>query len=254
MNTTAIGFANKFYTLWNVSESVKDNGYGHKLVTTNFSFVKNISFDKDTALAKYPEAQFDENLRGRTKSWKSFSEVWDSVDVFRFGKYKYSKIDDISDSSYIAWYWDHVYDEHKDYVESILVKRGYEVRSFKTKAGRISVTTKYIVSPEDLIKEREYREKVDTYYNKCLNGEPLEVVPTTTLNDEGYYRSDDDIVYKFNNFKVMDYRGFTYGLPIDLGGHTKRIKNKKVYIMDYSYSLSDNYILTITVKNFKIIK
>ena len=52
MNTTAIGFTNKFYTLWNITEETKPLGNGCNYVVTNYTYIKNIYFDKETALAK----------------------------------------------------------------------------------------------------------------------------------------------------------------------------------------------------------
>ena len=45
MNTTAIGFANKFYTLWNITEETKSLGNGCNYVVTHYTYIKNISFD-----------------------------------------------------------------------------------------------------------------------------------------------------------------------------------------------------------------
>ena len=60
MTVTAIGFANKFYTLWHITEETKPLGNGRSYMITHYTFIKNISFDKETALSKYPEAIFDE--------------------------------------------------------------------------------------------------------------------------------------------------------------------------------------------------
>ena len=48
MNTIAIGFANKFYTLWNITEETKSLGNGCNYVVTHYTYIKNISFDKET--------------------------------------------------------------------------------------------------------------------------------------------------------------------------------------------------------------
>lgn len=108
MTTLAIGFANKFYTLWNITEETKPLGNGRSYMITHHTFIKNISFDKEIALAKYPEAIFDENLRGKTASWNTTKEVWDNVDTFRFGKYNGQKINEVNDLGYTEWYWDQV--------------------------------------------------------------------------------------------------------------------------------------------------
>ena len=68
MSITAIGFTNKFYTLWEITEETRPLGNGHNYVVTHYTYIKNISFDKETALAKYPNAIFDDSLRGKTRS------------------------------------------------------------------------------------------------------------------------------------------------------------------------------------------
>ena len=121
---TAIGFTNKYYTLWEISEETRPLGNGRSYIVTHYNYIKNISFDKETAISKYPNAVIDENLRGKTQSWETKKEVWDNVDTFRFGKYKGEKITG-SDISYLEWYWDQVYSDHKDYVSKILKENGY---------------------------------------------------------------------------------------------------------------------------------
>lgn len=73
-----ISFANKFYTLWHV---VKEK------YATTYIFRKNISFSKEKAMRLYPDAVYDESLRGKSRSftvsvgsrgsmeWKSWAPV-----------------------------------------------------------------------------------------------------------------------------------------------------------------------------------
>lgn len=56
----AIGFANKFYTLWTVFETKYKKTYIYR---------KNISFSKEKAHKLYPDAEFVEDLRGKTHSF-----------------------------------------------------------------------------------------------------------------------------------------------------------------------------------------
>ena len=117
----AIGFAKKFYTLWEISENTVDLGHGHHRIYTVYTFAKNISFDKNTALAKYPEAEFNDELCGKTKSWTSEpQDIWDNVDIFRYGKYKYQTIETFKDTKYIAWYWGTTSCDHRNYISNIL--------------------------------------------------------------------------------------------------------------------------------------
>ena len=81
----AIGFTNKYYTLWEIWEEHRPLGNGRSYVITHYNYIKNISFDRETAISKYPELPIDETLRGHTRSWNSTKEVWDNVDTFRRG-------------------------------------------------------------------------------------------------------------------------------------------------------------------------
>ena len=56
----AIGFANKFYTLWTVYETKYKKTYIYR---------KNISFSKEKAQKLYPDAVFVDDLRGKTHSF-----------------------------------------------------------------------------------------------------------------------------------------------------------------------------------------
>ena len=87
-----IGFSNKYYTLWDVTSETKDLGNGSHYEITHHYYIQNLSFNKDKAFAKYPDAKFDESLRGQTKYFKTQKLVFDTIDTFRFGKYKFNKI------------------------------------------------------------------------------------------------------------------------------------------------------------------
>ena len=255
MTVTAIGFANKFYTLWHITEDTKPLGNGHSYVITHYTFVKNISFDKETALAKYPEAIFDENLRGKTISWETKKEVWDNVDTFRFGKYNGQKINETDDLNYIEWYWEQIGGDHKVYVSHYLESIGYEIRTWTWEnSNGQKIDNQYLVSPETIENMRKAAAELKLFIDKCKNNEIFEVVPTKNLDYNGEFR-DGDVIYKFENFKLMEYAGYEYGLPLDSKGRAKRIKNKNLKITKYTYNVdNDLNILTITCKDFEIMK
>ena len=56
MGYQAIGFANKFYTLWTITDECKSLGNGRIYKVTHYCYIKNISMDKGTAITKYPNA------------------------------------------------------------------------------------------------------------------------------------------------------------------------------------------------------
>lgn len=247
-----IGFANKFYTLWEVTKDTRSLGNGRSYVITHFCFVKNISFDKETAIAKYPDAPIDECLRGKTASWESKKEVWDNVNTFRFGKYMYDNIDTCSDTNYIAWYWGQVYTEHKDHVTEVLKSRGYEIRtrSWVNYEGYTRVD-EYLMSPEALEAEAKENAELVEVENMLKEGNLLTFTAVCNLDELGETH-DGYITYKFPETKEMEYRGWPYWLPMK-NGKAKRIKNKTITVTKYTFE-KNNYGYTVNVIDFDIAK
>ena len=246
MTVTAIGFANKFYTLWQISEETKPLGNGRSYVITHYTYVKNISFDKETALAKYPGATLNENLRGMTRSWDSApKEVWDNVDTFRFGKYAYTKIADNTDTNYLEWYWNQVYSDHKEYVGNVLKSRGYEIRTWGN-------NNQYLMSPEALENERIEEANKNEMLNILKMNNPIEISFDHNPGFDGCCR-DGNVYYHFQEVKENYYQGWEYYLPV-VNGKQKRIKNKNLIIKNYTYRTEDNGNITVEILDFDIVK
>lgn len=238
-----IGFANKFYTLWNVTEETRPLGNGCNYVITHFTFIKNVSFDKETALKKYPKAKLDESLRGHTVSFNTEKKVWDNVNTFRFGKYFGQKIEEVDDINYIAWYWgSDINWDHKEFVGEVLKKHGYEIHDYTGCSGQ------YLVSPEQIIERQKAQEKFNKSLNMAKNGETFEFVAEYSLNEYGEYR-EGDVIFEFP-FKLNYYQGYEYGLPL-LNGKAKRIKNKTIRVTEYDFE-ENGCTIIIKVKNFEI--
>ena len=246
-----IGFTNKYYTLWEITEETKPLGNGCNYVITHFQYIKNLSFSKEEALKKCPGLKIDEQLRGKTQSWSSEKEVWDNIDTFRFGKYKYEKIDDNYDNNYLEWYWNQVYAEHRSYVSDVLKSRGYEVRAWiSTDENDQKLAYQYLMSPEALKNEAIEKETMKNIENSLSKGNPIEFIPEYNLDEDGEYR-DGDVIYKFPEVKENYYRGFTYFLPVQ-NGKAKRFKNKNIVITNYTYEIGNTII--VNVINFEIKK
>lgn len=247
MNITAIGFANKFYTLWNITEETRPLGNGCNYVVTHYTYIKNISFDKETALAKYPNATLDENLHGKTASWSSQpKEVWDNVNCFRFGKFKYERIDSKADNNYLEWYWNQLpLGDHKDYVSSYLEGIGYEIRSWGS-------DNQYLMSPEALENERLEEIEKNKVLVELAKNEPLNICIDHNPNYAGNCRIGD-VIYHFQQVHENYYQGFEYYLPV-LNGKQKRIKNKNLVIKNFTYRTEDNGLITVEILDFEIKK
>lgn len=243
-----IGFSNRYYTLWEVTEENKDLGNGSHLKITHYYYLKNISFIKKKAMEKYPDAIVNENLRGTTKYFKTEKLIFDTVDTFRFGKYKFNKIAESEDISYIAWYWDNIFDDaHKNFVTEFLKSKGYEVRKYST-------GVEYLMSPEELIEEAKELAVKNSMIKKFQNHEEFSLDIQYNPDFEGEM-TIDDIIYQFEEVKENCYQGCYYYLPV-LNGKAKRIKNKTITITDYDvFNLDDNNVtIIVRIKDFIINK
>lgn len=247
-----IGFSTKFYTLWDVTEDIIDLGHGHKSKVVHHAYIKNISFDKKKAMEAYPGLDIDETLHGKTCSFDTEKEIWENVDTFRFGKYKYDNIDSCPDTNYIAWYWDNVYAEHKDHISEVLKSRGYEVRTRTwTSYDGDEKTEEYLMSPEALENEKKEANELTEIENKLKEGNPLSFFCEYNLNENGEV-CNEYLTFKFSEIKEMEYRGWPYYLPM-VNGKSKRIKNKNININKYTYEKT-NYGFTVNVIDFEIEK
>lgn len=85
-----IGFTNKFYTLWEHTETEIYTEHNGKQFLTGikhqYYYIKNISFDFEVAKKRNPNCTFEEGLRGKTTEWSYNQPIEYPVDVFPFGK------------------------------------------------------------------------------------------------------------------------------------------------------------------------
>ena len=236
-----IGFASKFYTLWDVTKHTVNSPYGYKTYYS-YTYLRNISMDKDTAFAKYPGVEYDESLRGKTISFKTTPVItYTDITKFRFGKYENREIADINDEDYIMWYFDNLsYDEHRDYVKSVLIdKYGYIEYN-----GRIFSAKVY----KEICEENARIEKVVKMIN---NNEVLTFIPEFNPDSYGELHIDG-IIYRFNEVAKNYYNGYEYYLPV-VKGKSKRIKNKTVNVTKYTSTVIDNTI-TVDIIEFTVTK
>jgi hypothetical protein len=106
-----IGFTNKYYTLWEVSNPYQVNHSTYSVTKVDTNYLQNLSFDLSEAKRKAKErygldVEVDEDLRGvcaRSFSTEIKREFFPNV--FHFGKYTGEQFSDISDLGYKLWYW-----------------------------------------------------------------------------------------------------------------------------------------------------
>ena len=224
-----IGFTRKYYTLWSFETTYDYNASNVLVKHDRYTYIKNISFDKEKAISKYPEATVDESLNGRRGSFVKSTYIAEK-DKFQFGKYKGMKFSECHDYEYMAWFYKQCSTEdQKLYLTSILCSNGYKLYGDE------------LVSPEKL--EEIHKEELKTANTEKLLEKkvPFMVTFSSSLSDYGEYLVDDlNILLSFKEYKVMTYQGFYYGLPKDEKGTSKRIKNKQVLIESYDF-IKDEY-------------
>lgn len=223
----AIGFANKFYTLWSIDTEpiyVTDSYGKHWLRgnNTRYTYHKNISFDLQKAQELYPTLSVSEDLRGKTNSWVSADKTEDLCPhIMKFGKYCGSDVNELleTDFQYLLWVV-----ENKSYSSNSKYIQG------------LPVVQKHFQDIEDALNERVARRT--SIFQSLLNVGSYEFVADKNLrvnSEEGIAYINIEIEENVHvSFKFLDgtfthnyYNGFSYGLPI-VNGKAKRMKGKTV--------------------------
>ena len=243
-----IGFATKFYTLWDVDVYTFTNEYGRKGRRVTAAFIKNVSMDEQTARAKYPDAPVDLSLRGHS----TFSRTeWEPManDVFPCGMYKGKPIAECTDWSYLYWAVDTnmLGGERRDIAVSVLLKSG--------RYGEYDGTIMPMERVNELLAEDATRDEIAAAID--LNG-CVDIMNVTNIKDwDDEFGSETavdrvNLVWDRAAIERFEYNGWEYFLPVK-GGKAKRIKGKKLHIIADHYTHDRRY-LEIHVKDFAIVK
>jgi len=244
--TLAIGFSNKYYTLWSMTTRVNQTEWGYE-TRRYYSFEKNLGKDLAKIQAKYPGVEINEKLNGHRRTFEEFDKrVFTSNDYFKFGKYSRTRINECEDLHYLEWYVEQITDdpEHLNVVTKYLESFGYEI----SWCGKYI----YLLNPVEVKRKSLTRDKYKDIMIKLENHDSINMAPERNLDRNGeYFHKSMNIIYKFKNFENYAYDGYFYSLPL-LNGKGKRIKFKNVTITDYTYETNENGILVITVNDFLV--
>lgn len=214
-----IGFANQYYTLWDVGSEKAYDSMGRFIGTRwIYAFRKNISKDIDKVKSLYPDTEIDKDLHGH----RSFSYIERKPqeekpqDIFPFGKYAGQKIADCKDISYLAWAYNNAFNIHQQkYAEEPLKKAGYMIKDGRAYDAKEQQT---------LFQQAAFSSLLD---NKL----PFDVEFTKNLDMDGNYWFNGKTLH-FEHYREMEYNGYPYALPV-INGKGIRIKGKKFRITDY---------------------
>ena len=248
-----IGFARKYYTVWDYSVSYRTDARGVNYKTEHYVFLRNASMNKEKALAKYPDAEYCEDLRGRTRSWDYEKRIIEP-NKFHVGKYSGILFSACTDYSYMMWFYNNcAITDQQEAIEAVLIPEGYEVDEshYTPYDSDQEVITKQMLSPEEAQARREQEERELQGKARLTKGLPFVVNMERNLSDEGEYLIRDlGILLRFEKFKPGYYRDMTWGYPIDKKGNAKRVKNKQLLIEKYEY-IDDEHHATAIVKEWR---
>lgn len=105
-----IGFATQFYTLWDYRKETSYTEVNGKYYATGvnhcYTFIKSISTDLAKVQTLYPGVSIDTDLKGKTRSWERSEVIQLPANVFSFGRYCGSEVDQIlaTDIKYCHWF------------------------------------------------------------------------------------------------------------------------------------------------------
>lgn len=243
-----IGKSNKYYTLWEVTTDE-----GRSYTRTSYEYIRNLSMNRDTAMAKVPGAEVDENLHGHS----SFTKVTypkPPEDTFQGGKYRGEKVTKCTDYGYLAWAWNCAPDllgGVKDLVEGILMDAGY----------RHLWGDDSFQSPEAVAEYEARQEEVAGMVVRAQNSETLEyLIQSNPIEDGTLVVEGGVVIIRFPHVAQRFYDGWSYYLPMDEKGKAKRVKNKVVRIVPAEVNLIEpnayNYSgsIEVVVKSFEVVK
>lgn len=243
-----IGKANKYWTLWEVYETTR-YCCGEPYKVCVHQYLKNISFDLETAKSKHPDAIVDESLHG-TSSWES-AVASDKPefpnDCFQKGQYRGRKVAECKDLDYLHWALGSIlYGEAAQIAEQVLTDNGWR---------RLN---EYAIVPPDAAKEiDDYNRMIDSVVSRIGNGERIEFTTNYNPDDKGEVTDPETrIVFVFPEISMFYYAGHEYFLPT-INGKAKRVKGKTVSAEVDRYELDTNtygwqHNLKVYIKSFKV--
>lgn len=233
-NNFIIGFSNKFFTLWKITE-IKGNDSNN--VCYYHEYIKNISFSEDKVKEVYPNIVIDKTINGK-HSFYSYTKDKNKIDddKFQFGRFVSELINECKDNEYLKWYFNNCYNEKSKAVAAdVLISRGWKLDDND------------IISPKEIKNMNDEHE----YFKSLISSKKIEVEINTNPSEEGIVKIKDNIFIKFPEVKEMYYNGYFYYMPI-VNRKTKRVKNKTIKITEFEYM--EKPYMEIKIKKFEILK
>lgn len=258
-----IGFASKFYTLWDVTREHFTNEYGRRGERVTATYIKNVSMDEQTARAKYPNAPVDMTLRGHS-SWTRTQ--WEPLpsDVFPCGQYMGKPIAECRDFGYLYWAVDRnmLCGESREIAVDALLKSGEYVyyAGILMKAEIAAQYEQADAALDELIAGIEETGVIEVESVSNVRGIQDEYNEQTYMYSLKFWSATKggvvNVEWPEQMVQRFSYYDMEYWLPLK-GGKAKRIKGKNLKIVVDSYTVEQFCMerkLNILVKDFEIVK
>jgi hypothetical protein len=247
-----IGFANKYYTLWDVSEetmyrTVNDVHFASGTKTT-FTYYQNLSTDLEKAISKAKSMgvtilEVDEDLRGKTRS---FSSVKNRDDIyndnqFKFGRYEALQISDCEDVDYLIWYFGET--DSKVVAEQIVRlddSYSFDGKSLLSRKDQLIKEAEYAINNGEVIltavSNFQYSEERDYASIRVIfdtETEALETLENSGYCEWGFIVHVENVSDNFTLCK-KSFRGHDYYVPKGMRSFKKtefRLVNGKIKLI-----------------------
>jgi hypothetical protein len=232
-----IGFATKFYTLWNYEKRLNyvTDSYGKHHIsgyTELYYYIKNISTDLDKVKNLYPNVQIDDELRGKNRDWEKETNLQMPEGYFWVGKYKGRLIDEIIeiDFDYCLWAVENMNDAVKEYIK--------KHPKYLAHIDKIKAEEQELLSEYTLLKQGDV---IDLLFT--TNGRSI----FANISDIKNYYGFDHPELKGSYYVMADYGGvevkveideaipvglntpYPYFMPV-INGKSKRTKGKVIKV------------------------
>lgn len=242
-----IGFATKFYTLWDVTTEtvVVNQNAGAFYCVTKCTYIKNLSKNLEKAKIQAGTDNIDLDLRGqRSFSYRSETKV-DSK-YFPYGKLAFTLISESSDTWQLKRLAkDSKYPDNAQQASNRLVELGFinfegefltqdEINAILEKREMVANSKKEV---EAICKAGVIEFFAEKNFKVVETEEGYEARYSIEVGSSTLY-----LYLPEGEYKEMSYNGFEYALPI-ISGKAKKIKGKNVRF----HFNQDSYITSIEI-------
>ena len=220
-----IGFSNKFFTLWDVKETIEwtsVGGFNLPYQKISYCYIQNLSMDENEAKRKaifkgVENFEIDKDLFGRNASFFHKKELFSKIPsdksyFFEFGKFQGEPIKNCTDFDYLFWYFNESQNIH---AKAILLENGF-------------------VEIDGQILHAEHAKKIklrNLVFKELEGKEEVQVEILSNIDGNNCFRFSYKNEVLWGGFqgqtKAMFYNGITYYLPV-IDGKAKKIKGKIV--------------------------